>query len=256
MLAQGAEARKEKEADVGAFDLNGRTVAITGANGGIGAAVASLAAAQGADVALADLTPATEVANVVRDQGRAASVTALDITNRDAVENWAAEVGPVDALIDCAAICPFDDWEGFGWDESFERVREVNLHGPINLCRAFMRPMMKRGGGRVVLVGSVAGRIGGVRSAPHYVMSKGGIHSFVRWAAKLGAPHNVLVNAVAPGVVATNMTAEQSFDKNDFPLLRKAKAEEIAGPLVFLVSPASSYVTGAVLDVNGALHFS
>ena len=238
------------------FDLTGRKVAITGARGGIGSAAAHLAATQGADVALADLSVPNEAAEAVRAIGRDATATALDVTDRSAVEAWARDIGTVDALIDCAAICPFDDWEGQGWDETFERVLDINLHGPVNLCRAFMPPMMERGGGRVALVGSVAGRIGGVRASPHYVMSKGGIHSFVRWAAKVGAPHNVLVNAVAPGVVATRMTAEQAFDENDFPLRRKAEAEEIAGPLVFLVSPAASYVSGAVLDVNGALHFS
>jgi NAD(P)-dependent dehydrogenase (short-subunit alcohol dehydrogenase family) len=238
------------------FDLTGQKVAITGARGGIGSAAARLAAAQGADLVLADLVAPGETAAAVQALGRSASAAALDVSDRVAVEAWASEVGPVDALIDCAAICPFDDWEGQGWDDTFERVLDVNLHGPVNLCRAFMRPMMERGGGRVALVGSIAGRIGGVRSGPHYVMSKGGIHSFVRWAAKVGASHNVLVNAVAPGVVATDMTAEQSFDESEFPLRRQAEAEEIAGPLVFLVSPAASYITGAVLDVNGALHFS
>ena len=87
-------------------------------------------------------------------------------------------------------------------------------------------------------------------------MTKGGIHSFVRWAAKVGAADNVLVNAVAPGVVDTNMTVTQTFDTSEFPLGRKASALEIAGPLVFLVSPVAGYVSGAVLDVNGAMHFS
>ena len=87
-------------------------------------------------------------------------------------------------------------------------------------------------------------------------MSKGAIHSFVRWSSRRGAPHNVLVNAVAPGPVRTPMTAGQTFDNARFPLGRMAQAEEIAGPLVFLVSPAASYISGAVLDINGAMHFS
>ena len=103
---------------------------------------------------------------------------------------------------------------------------------------------------------SIARRLGGLLSSPHYVMSKGGIHSFVRWAARKGAPNNVLVNAVAPGVVATPMTAGAPFDTSVGPLKRKAPAEEIAGPLVYLVSPSASYITGAVLDVNGGIHFS
>jgi NAD(P)-dependent dehydrogenase (short-subunit alcohol dehydrogenase family) len=159
-------------------------------------------------------------------------------------------------LIDCAAICPFDDWADDGWDAVAARVFAVNLGGPINLTRAFMTGMMARDGGRIALVGSIAGRLGGVRAAPHYVMSKGGIHGFVRWAARKGAAHNVLVNAVAPGPVATPMTQGEPFEPAGFPMRRIAQAEEIAGPLAFLVSPAASYVSGAVLDINGAMHFS
>lgn len=241
---------------MGAFDLANQTVAITGANGGIGSECARLAAELGATVNLADLNAPDAVASELQAQGFSASAVGLDISSRDQVEAWAAEIGEVDALIDCAAICPFDDWEGQGWDATFDRVLDINMHGPVNLCRAFMPGMMNRGQGRIALVGSVAGRIGGVRAAPHYVMSKGGIHSFVRWAAKVGAANNVLVNAVAPGVVDTDMTSSQSFNADDIPMRRKAEAAEIAGPLVFLISPAASYVNGAVLDVNGALHFS
>ena len=133
----------------------------------------------------------------------------------------------------------------------------MNLGGPINLLRAFMPRMKEQGHGQIALVGSVAGKVGGVRAAPHYVMSKGGIHSFVRWAAKRGAPDNILINAIAPGVVDTPMTESQTFDAtNDFPLGRKATAAEMAGPLVFLVSPAATYMSGSVVDVNGVMHFS
>ena len=150
-----------------------------------------------------------------------------------------------------------DDWEDDDWDAVAKQVFDVNLGGPINLLRAFMPLMKEQGHGQIALVGSVAGKIGGVRSAPHYVMSKGGIHAFVRWAAKRGAPDNILVNAIAPGVVDTPMTESQTFDAaNDFPLGRKATAAEMAGPLVFLVSSAATYMSGSVMDVNGVMHFS
>ena len=238
------------------FTLEGLRVAITGAGGGIGSTAARLAADLGADVLVSDLEAPEAVAESVREQGRRSEAAALDVTDRRAVEAWAASCGAVDALIDCAAICPFDDWTEEGWDETADRVFDVNLRGPLHLVRAFMESMAGRGGGRIALVGSIAGRIGGLVAAPHYVMSKGAIHSFVRWSSRRGAPHNVLVNAVAPGPVRTPMTASQTFDNARFPLGRMAEAEEIAGPLVFLVSPAASYVSGAVLDVNGALHFS
>ena len=239
-----------------AFDLSGMRVAISGAGGGIGSATARLVASMGADVMLADLEAPAPLADYISSQGREATATALDVTNRDAVDAWATDCGAVDALIDCAAICPFDDWDDDGWDDVAARVFNVNLQGPLNLTRAFMAGMKERGSGRIALVGSIAGRLGGVRAAPHYVMSKGGIHGFVRWAAKKGAPYNVLINAVAPGPVATPMTQGEPFEPESFPMRRIAAAEEIAGPLAFLVSPAASYVSGAVLDINGAMHFS
>ena len=238
------------------FTLEGMRIAITGAGGGIGSTAARIAAGLGADILVSDLEAPDAVADSVRERGRQAEASALDVTDRAAVEAWAASCGAVDGLIDCAAICPFDDWTEDGWDEVAERVFDINLHGPLNLVRAFMASMAERGGGRIAMVGSIAGRIGGLVAAPHYVMSKGAIHSFVRWSSRKGAPHNVLVNGVAPGPVRTPMTASQTFDNARFPLGRMAEAEEIAGPLVFLVSPAASYVSGAVLDINGALHFS
>ena len=238
------------------FTLEGMRIAITGAGGGIGSTTARLAADLGADVMVSDLQAPDAVAESVRERGRQSEAAALDVTDRAAVEGWAASCGSVDALVDCAAICPFDDWLDEGWDEAADRVFDINLHGPLHLVRAFMGPMAERGGGRIALVGSIAGRVGGLHAAPHYVMSKGAIHSFVRWCSRRGAPHKVLVNAVAPGPVRTPMTANQTFDSAYFPLGRMANPEEIAGPLVFLVSPAASYVSGVVLDANGAMHFS
>ena len=238
------------------FTLVGMRIAISGAGGGIGSAAARFAADLGADVMVSDLEAPEAVAESVRERGRQSAATALDVTDRGAVEAWVDACAGVDAFIDCAAICPFDSWDDDGWDEVAEQVLRINLRGPINLVRAFMKSMAARGGGRIVLIGSIAGRIGGIRAAAHYAMSKGGIHSFVRWAAIRGAPHNILVNGVAPGPIETPMTAGQSFDMSGFPLKRMGRAEEIAGPLVFLVSPVASFVSGAVLDVNGAMHFS
>ena len=238
------------------FDLSGQIIAITGAGGGIGSETARLCAQMGADVMISDLEAPEPLAEFLRGTGRASVATGLDVSDRAAVEAWAASCGKADALIDCAAICPFDDWNDDGWDDVAARVFGVNLQGPVNLCRAFMPGMIDRESGRIALVGSIAGRLGGGRAAPHYVMSKGGIHAYVRWLAKKGAPHNVLVNAVAPAPVATAMTQGEPFDSAGFPMRRIAQAAEIAGPLAFLVSPAASYISGAVLDINGAMHFS
>ena len=239
------------------FDLTGQRIAITGAGGGIGSNTAKLVAEMGADVMLSDLESPQALADYIVSKGREATATALDVTDRAQVEAWAEACGVTTSLIDCAAICPFDDWNDEGWDDVAAKVFNINLQGPLNLTRAFMNGMVERGnGGRIALVGSIAGRIGGVAAAPHYAMAKGGIHSFVRWASRRGAPHNILINAVAPAPVATPMTQSQSFKHVAFPMKRISEAEEIAGPLAFLVSPVASYVAGAVLDINGAMHFS
>ncbi len=238
------------------FDLSGQRIAISGAGGGIGSATARLVADMGAAVRLADLEAPQALAQDIMAEGCDAETTALDVTDRGAVETWAEACGTIDALIDCAAICPFDDWMDEGWDAVAARVFDVDLRGPLNLTRAFLPGMIERRSGRIVLIGSIAGRFGGYHAAPHYAMSKGGIHAFVRWLARRGAPHNVLVNAVAPAAVETPMTEDEPFEPESFPMRRLAQADEIAGPMAFLVSPAASYVSGAVLDVNGAMHFS
>ena len=120
------------------FTLEGARIAISGAGGGIGSTAARLAADLGADVMVSDLEAPDAVAESVRERGRRSQAAALDVTDRKAVEAWAASCGAVNALIDCAAICPFDDWTEDGWDEVAGRVFDINLHGPLHLVRSFM----------------------------------------------------------------------------------------------------------------------
>jgi NAD(P)-dependent dehydrogenase (short-subunit alcohol dehydrogenase family) len=239
-----------------AFDLSGQRILITGAAGGIGAATARVCASLGAGLVLVDRRPTEPLAAQLRAGGAAAAAFDCDVTSRAEVEAVAAASGPVDALVLAAGICPWDDWREPGWDEAFDQVMAVNLHGPIHFARACLPGMIERRGGRMVLVGSVAGRIGGLVASAHYVASKGGLHALVKWLAKRGAAHGVLVNGIAPGPVATAMTAGQPIDPAQIPLGRKASAEEIAWPIAFLCAPAAGYVTGTVLDVNGGLYMS
>jgi NAD(P)-dependent dehydrogenase (short-subunit alcohol dehydrogenase family) len=184
-----------------------------------------------------------------------AEIRSLDTGSRQALTKMADEVGPVYGLIDTAAISPIDDWMAEGWDEALEQVIRANIKGPINLTRAFLPGMIARAEGRIVLCGSVAGWMGGIRSGPHYAFSKGGIHSFVRWLSQQGAPHNVLVNGIAPGPVETGMTIGKGYDPQVYPLKRMAKPEEIAATAVFLCGAGGGYASGAIFDINGGTHF-
>jgi NAD(P)-dependent dehydrogenase (short-subunit alcohol dehydrogenase family) len=239
-----------------AFDLSGQRVLVTGAAGGIGAATARICAALGAELLLVDVDSTEALAAELRLEDHAVSSFTCDVALRADVEAVAAASGPVDALVLSAALCPFDDWREPGWDEVFERVMAVNLQGPIHFARAYLPAMIERGHGRIVLVGSVAGRMGGLIAGPHYVASKGGLHALVKWLAQRGGPHGVLVNGVAPASIETEMIRDQPVDLGRIPLRRKGQPDEVAWPIAFLCSRAASYISGAVLDVNGGVYMS
>jgi NAD(P)-dependent dehydrogenase (short-subunit alcohol dehydrogenase family) len=240
-----------------AFDLTGSKVLVTGGARGIGAATARICASLGAEMILVDLEGGEDVARELRSGGATARAFTADVSRRGELERVARDVGTVDALVLNAALCPWgDDWLDPDWDESFEHVMAVNVLGPIHCARAFLPGMIERRSGRIVLVGSVAGRMGGLIAGPHYVASKGAVHSLVKWLARQAGPNGVVVNGVAPASVETAMLGNQPVDLQRVPLGRTAQPEEIAWPIAFLCSAAASYVCGAVLDVNGGVYMS
>ena len=235
------------------FDLSGKRILITGAGGAIGTETARLCASIGGDLVLTDLKAPQALADELRGLGRDVSAVAMDVTDRAAVETTIREVGPLDGVVANAGYCPFDDWTEDGWDGAFLKVMDVNVAGTFHVVRASMPAMMERGGGRIVIVTSIAGRIGGVRSSPHYVAAKGGLNAFVKWAARRAARSGVLVNGIAPGPTRSAMTADQPYDASGIPVGRMAEPQEMAGPIAFLLSPAASYICGSVIDVNGGI---
>lgn len=236
------------------FDLEGLRIVVSGAAGGIGGATAILLHKLGARLDLLDVAGPEAIAKRVGAL-EGVGLHACDVSDRAGVERLATAIGPVDGLVDAGAVNPFDDWEADDWDDSFDRVLAVNARGPINLIRAFSPGMLERKSGRIVLIGSFAGRAGGLRNGPHYAVAKGGVHALTRWCAKRFASRNVLVNAIAPGATDTPMIAGQGFDASALPMGRFARPEEQAAAIAFLCSPAASYITGVILDVNGGLHF-
>lgn len=235
------------------FSLRGRSVLITGAAGGIGGATARLCAAQGATLVLTDLQAPEQLAAELRESGVAVRSEALDVRDRAATEALVGSCERLDAVVANAGRCRWDDWMDEDWDEEFWTTIDVNLFSAIHLARAALPRLVAQGGGSLVLVSSVSGRMGGLRASPHYVAAKGGVVTLVKWLARKAGASGVRVNGVAPGATRSAMTEGQSFDTQGIPMGRLAEPWEIAAPIAFLCSEASSYMSGATLDVNGGV---
>lgn len=138
----------------------------------------------------------------------------------------------------------FDDWQ---------YILDVNLTGTALVTQAFYGQMKANGYGKIVCIGSIAGKVGGVISGPNYVASKGGIHAFVKWVATNAAEHGVYANAIAPGPVWTAMTCNENYTSDMSPLNRLGEPEDIAEGIVFLASQQSNWMTSLVLDINGGM---
>jgi 3-oxoacyl-[acyl-carrier protein] reductase len=232
--------------------LAGRCAVVTGAARGIGAATCLALAAAGAEVVAYDLEPTHDTVAQVLAAGGKAHGEILDATDRAAVEATLRALPAIDVVVTAAGRygtpLPIEDMD----DAEMDGVLGVNVKGLLWTVRAAL-PALRRSGGAVVCLGSLAGRIGGVAAGPQYVASKGAVHALVKWLARTEGEHGVRVNGVAPGPVDTPMIAGRGYDPAAFPMGRFAHPTEIAAVVAFLASPAASYVNGAVLDVNGGM---
>ncbi|WP_435121572.1 SDR family NAD(P)-dependent oxidoreductase [Amycolatopsis thermoflava] len=234
----------------GAAGMHGRQAVVTGAARGIGAHIARELAAAGAEVTVLDVNDPARTVATIRAEGGTATGHTVDVTDLAGVRAVLSGLPALDALVTSAAVygdtVSVDDLD----ESEVDHVLGVNVKGTLWTIKAAL-PLLRRHGGRVVCIGSVAGKVGGVLAGPHYVASKGAVHAMVKWLAKTEAAHGITANGVAPGVVDTEMVAGRGYRPDYCPLGRLAQPEEIARVAAFLASPAASYMTGAVVDVNG-----
>ncbi|MGI9331064.1 MAG: SDR family NAD(P)-dependent oxidoreductase [Gammaproteobacteria bacterium] len=239
--------------------LAGQIALITGGARGIGAATANSLAAAGAHVVLADILDSSAAAEAIQAAGGSAEACALDIREREACAELAADLrsrhGRLDTLICNAGVCPrgqvVGDWEQWQW------VMDVNLTGTQNCVAAVWDGMVEQHRGIIVLLSSMAYYQGGVMVGSEYTASKAAIVGLTRHLARNGGPHGIRCNAVAPGMIVTDMLDDfDTPDPETIPLRRLGTAEDCAGPIRFLCGPESSYMTGTVLNVTGGMILS
>ena len=242
------------------FDLTGRSAFVTGASGGIGAAIARSLAGQGASVALGG-TRLEPLQALAAELGDKAHIVAADIGDRAATDKAFADAeaalgGKVDILVNNAGITR-DQLAMRMKDEDWDRVLEVNLTSGFRLARAAMRGMMKRRWGRIIGITSVVGATGNPGQA-NYAASKAGMIGMTKALAAEVASRGITVNCVAPGFIDTAMTAVLTEEQNqriagNVPAGRLGLSAEIAAAVVYFASEEAAYTTGATLHVNGGL---
>jgi NAD(P)-dependent dehydrogenase (short-subunit alcohol dehydrogenase family) len=244
------------------FSLQGKVSVVTGANRGIGRALVTALAEAGSDVALLVRDPASagEAVAALDALGVRSAVVSADVTQLDQVERAVEEVvtalGRVDVLVNNAGACihkPALEVTGEEW----RQVMDVNVNGVWNCAQAFGRQMVAQNSGTIINIGSMSGNIvNRPQWQPAYNASKAAVHHLTRSLAAEWAPYGVRVNALAPGYIATDMTPvdEPAFQRywiEDAPLRRFGLPEELGPSVVFLAAPASAFMTGEILVIDG-----
>jgi 2-deoxy-D-gluconate 3-dehydrogenase len=243
------------------FNLSGRVALVTGASQGLGAAMAMALAESGADVVLHDRNDTCDAERAIRERtGVRTCCLKADLSDRSAADRLASAavgaMGRVDILVNNAGIIrrsPAVQFSDADWDD----VLEVNLTAVFRLSRAIGAGMVERGSGKIVNIASLLSFQGGV-TVPSYSAAKGGVAQLTKALANEWAGRGVNVHAIAPGYMRTDNTKPLQQDETRYrqiteriPAARWGEPQDLAGAVVFLASPASDYVNGHVLVVDG-----
>ncbi len=237
-------------------NLEGRVALITGGARGIGHACAAAFAQSGVDVAVCDLLPVGETVERVENLKRRCLGKQVDVTDRNGLKRFVEEAlaffPKIDILVTCAGICPRTGILEVS-EEEWDNVLAVNVKGTFFAIQSVLPHMMKRHYGKIICFGSLAAQTGGIASGPSYVASKGAIHSLVRHLSKKMAEFGIYINGVAPGMVDTEMTRGFGYRPDGCPIGRIGEPEDMTGPVLFLASDGSNYMTGTIMNANGGL---
>ena len=243
--------------------LDGKTALVTGASRGIGRAIALRLAAEGASVAInyaGNTAKAEETKAAIEAAGGKAALFQADVSDSAQVERMVAAVtemfGTIDILVNNAGITR-DGLLMRMKEEDFDAVLDTNLKGIFHVTKAVSKLMMKKRAGRIVNMASVVGILGNAGQT-NYAAAKAGVIGFTKSAARELAARGITVNAVAPGFIATDMTAAMPEKAKEatlaaIPLRRMGAPEDVANAVAFLVSDQASYITGQVVKVDGGM---
>ena len=244
------------------FSLSGKVALVTGASRGIGRAIASRLAEQGATVvAAARGDHAEEAVREMKAAGQNAEAVSLDVTDQASVEKLPGEIvgrhGRLDIVVSNAGIAR-DQLLMRMKREDWDAVLATNLTSTFTLVQAAMRPMLKQRGGRIVAISSVVGQMGNAGQT-NYAASKAGLIGFAKALAREVASRGITVNVIAPGMIETDMTRELHEKGQEswaalIPLGRLGRVDEVAAAACFLASDEAAYITGHVLSVNGGMY--
>jgi len=243
--------------------LDGQVALVTGASRGIGEAIAIALAKAGAKVVGTSTTQAgaERIGKAIADAGGQGAGRVLDVRDGAAcaalVEAVAGQFGPVSILVNNAGVTR-DNLLMRMKDEEWDEIQATNLKSAFVLSRAVMRGMMKARHGRIVNISSVVGHTGNPGQA-NYAAAKAGLAGFTKSLAREVGSRGITVNCVAPGFIETDMTRALAEDQvkrlvESVPLGRLGRVEDVAGAVLYLVSPQGAYVTGATLHVNGGMY--